>query len=163
MNLYLVNAGAIVSGPHDVRSSVVRRLTACGNPEALHESALIAAGLLPEVRDTLGAGQGYGAPLVEGQAVRLPAVDLPPPGPPPVPDQVTMRQARLALLGAGLLDDVTAAIDALPEPTRTAARIEWEYSTSVQRHRGLVQQLGSALGMTSEQLDALFIAAAAIP
>lgn len=87
----------------------------------------------------------------------------PPPGPPPVPSEVTMRQARLALLGAGLLPSVTAAIDALSEPTRTAARIEWEYSTTVQRHRGLVQQLGTALGMTNEQLDALFIAAAAIP
>lgn len=87
----------------------------------------------------------------------------PPPGPPPVPAEVTMRQARLALLGAGLLAGVTAAIDALPEPTRTAARIEWEYSTTVQRHRGIVQQLGASLGMSSAQLDALFIAAAAIP
>ena len=30
----------------------------------------------------------------------------------PVPQQVTMRQARLALLGAGLLDDVEAVITA---------------------------------------------------
>ena len=96
----------------------------------------------------------------------MPGDTLPPepaPGPPPVPPEVTMRQARLALLGAGLLDGVTAAIDALPEPTRTAARIEWEYSTTVQRHRGLVLQLGTALGMSSAQLDALFIAAGNIP
>lgn len=82
---------------------------------------------------------------------------------PNIPHEVTMRQARLALLGAGLLAGVTAAIEALPEPQRTAAKIEWEYSTTVQRHRGLVQQLGAVLGMLPEQLDALFIAAGNIP
>ena len=43
---------------------------------------------------------------------------------PVVPTVVTQRQARLALLGAGLLDAVDAAIDAIPDPaTRAAARI----------------------------------------
>ena len=46
---------------------------------------------------------------------------------PRVPAAVTMRQARLALLGANLLSSVDTAIDALPEPTKSAARIEWEY------------------------------------
>ena len=87
----------------------------------------------------------------------------PPPGPPPVPAEVTMRQARLALHAAGLLSSVEAAIDALPDPPRSAARIEWDHSQTVQRNRGIVQQLGTALGMSSAQLDALFIAAAAIP
>lgn len=81
---------------------------------------------------------------------------------PPVPGAVTMRQARLALLGAGLLSSVGAAIDALAEPAKSAARIEWEYSNEVQRHNGFVAQLGPALGLTEEQLDALFIAAAQI-
>lgn len=79
---------------------------------------------------------------------------------PVVPKAVTMRQARLALLGAGVLAGVDAAIDAMSEPTRSAARIEWEYSGEVQRHNGFVAALGPALGMTGEQIDALFIAAA---
>lgn len=79
-----------------------------------------------------------------------------------VPRAVTMRQARLALLGAGKLAQVDAAIDAMSEPTRTAARIEWEYSGEVQRHNGFVAALGPALGLTSEQIDALFIAAQAL-
>ncbi len=78
------------------------------------------------------------------------------------PASVTMRQARLALLGAGKLAAVTAAIDALPEPTRTAATITWEYSGEVWRHNGLVSQLGSALGLNDAQIDALFNAAAAL-
>ena len=75
---------------------------------------------------------------------------------------VTMRQARLALLGAGKLPAVNEAIAAMQGAQGEAARIEWEYSQEVQRDRGLVSALSSQLGMTEEQLDALFTAAAAI-
>lgn len=79
--------------------------------------------------------------------------------PAPVPAEVTMRQARLALLGAGLLTNVDAAINAMPEPAKSAARIEWDYSSAVQRHNGFVAQLGPALGLTDAQIDDLFRAA----
>lgn len=85
-----------------------------------------------------------------------------PPAPPVVPVAVTMRQARLALLGAGLLDDVDAAINSLPSPQKEAARIEWEYSQEVQRHNGFVSVLAPMLGLTEAQTDALFIAAAGL-
>lgn len=78
---------------------------------------------------------------------------------PVVPEVVTMRQARLALFGAGLLSAVDAAIDALPSPMKEAARIEWEYSQEVHRDKALVQTLGPALGLTEAQMDALFITA----
>jgi hypothetical protein len=80
----------------------------------------------------------------------------------PVPHEVTMRQARLALFAAGKLSSVDAAIDAMPEPNKTLARIEWEYSNAVQRNNAFVAALGPALGMTDEQVDALFIAASAL-
>ena len=80
-----------------------------------------------------------------------------------VPQVVTMRQARLALFGAGLLPQVEAAIDALTEPARTAARIEWDYSSEVHRNKPFVQSLATAIGLTGAQLDALFIQAAALP
>lgn len=83
----------------------------------------------------------------------------PPPAPPAIPSTVTMRQARLALLGAGLLDDVEAAINGLPSPQKEAARISWEYSQEVQRHNGIVSMLAPALGLTDAQTDALFIVA----
>lgn len=79
-----------------------------------------------------------------------------------VPAAVTMRQARLALLGAGLLSSVEAAIDAMEEPTKSAARIEWEYSNELQRANALVAALGPALGLTGAQVDALFVAASAL-
>ena len=84
------------------------------------------------------------------------------PEPPYVPSVVSMRQARLALLGAGLLASVDAAIDSLPSPQKEAARIEWEYATEVQRSSGLVPMTGAALGLDDAALDALFIEAAAL-
>lgn len=82
---------------------------------------------------------------------------------PPVPQSVTMRQARLALLGIGLLDDVDAAIAAIPDPVqRKAAEIEWEYAATVERGSPLIAQLGPALGLNDEQLDALFAQAATL-
>ena len=79
---------------------------------------------------------------------------------PVVPQSVTMRQARLALLGAGKLVGVTAAINALPSPQKEAAQIEWEYSQTVERNRGFVLLLSAALGLTDAQLDAIFVTAA---
>jgi hypothetical protein len=77
-----------------------------------------------------------------------------------VPRSVTMRQARLALLAAGKLDDVEAAINALPEPPKTPALIEWNYSNEVLRHNGFVSQIAPLVGMTPADLDAIFIEAA---
>lgn len=77
----------------------------------------------------------------------------------PVPAEVTMRQARLALHAAGKLAAVNAAIAALPDPPKTAALIEWEYSSTVRRDSQFVSMLGPALGLDSAALDALFIAA----
>lgn len=82
--------------------------------------------------------------------------------PAPLPEVVTMRQARLALLSAGLLTSVNAAVSAMPGAEGEAARIEWEFSSTVDRQRPLVQALAAALGWSEAQLDALFIAADAL-
>ena len=81
---------------------------------------------------------------------------------PAVPTAVSMRQARLALLGAGLLAGIDAAINGLPSPQKEAARIEWEYSQEVQRHNGIVSALAPMLGLTEAQTDALFLTAAGL-
>lgn len=85
----------------------------------------------------------------------LPA-DVPPST---VPVTVSMRQARLALLGAGLLAGVNSAIAAMPGAGGEAARIEWEYAQEVRRDSALVASLATSLGLTAAQLDALFEAA----
>ena len=99
------------------------------------------------------------------EAIPQPEPEPAPPPPPPVviPQSVTMRQARLALLGAGLLDDVAAAIAAIPDPVqRKAAEIEWEYAQTVDRNSPFTQQMAAGLNLTAEQLDALFTQAAGL-
>jgi len=73
-----------------------------------------------------------------------------------------MAQARHALLEAGLLVAVNAAIDAMPEPQRSVAKIDWQFRATVERASTLVQQLGPAIGLDDAGLDALFIRAAAL-
>ena len=79
-----------------------------------------------------------------------------------VPVSVTMRQARLALLQVGELDVVNAAIAAIPGDAGAAARIEWEFSSTVERNREYVKQIATGLGMTDKQLDDLFVLAASL-
>jgi len=79
-----------------------------------------------------------------------------------VPQSVTMRQARLALLGAGRLASVESAIAAMPGAQGDVARIEWEFSSEVRRAQPLVAALAPVLGMTEGQIDELFIAASAL-
>ena len=87
-------------------------------------------------------------------------VDAPPPA---VTDAVTMRQARLALLGAGMLDAVEPAIAAISDPVqRRAAEITWEYSAEVQRNNPLISALAAGLGLNEQAIDQLFITAATL-
>ena len=83
-----------------------------------------------------------------------------PPVPKYVPRSITMRQCRLQLLAIGKLADVDAAIDALPEPDKSAAQVEWEYAANVERDAPLIGALGHALGLDDVQMDDLFIEAA---
>lgn len=76
--------------------------------------------------------------------------------------EVSMRQARLALLAAGKLNDVSAVIAGLPEPLKTRAQIEWEYASVVRRDGPMLRLLQPALGWTDAEIDQLFISAEAI-
>jgi len=77
---------------------------------------------------------------------------------------LTARQLRLGLVLHGIsLPSVEAAIDAIEDETdREVARIEWEYATTFERSHPLVNQIGAALGLTPEQIDAMWTEAAAL-
>ena len=79
-----------------------------------------------------------------------------------VPQEITMRQARLALHEAGLLSNVSTAIASLSEPAKTKAQIEWEYSNALQRDNPFVTTLGTALSLSSDDIDNLFITASGL-
>ena len=112
------------------------------------------AALADALAITTAASVEYAGPwaiVYSGEdALQLPAA---------APVEVTMRQARLALHAAGKLTAVHAAINALPDPPKTAALIEWEYSSTVRRDSQFVALLGPALGLDAAGLDALFVAA----
>jgi len=86
------------------------------------------------------------------------------PTPTPIPDSVSMAQARKALvLGGVSMASVASAIAAVPDATqRELAQIDWEYSTTVRRVSPLVKSLGPSLGLTDAQIDALFVAASSL-
>lgn len=83
------------------------------------------------------------------------------PAPPVVPQVVTRRQARQALLLAGKLALVQPAIDAIADPLqRGMVQIEWDDSQEFQRTRPTLIALAAAIDMTAADLDNLFTQAA---
>lgn len=76
----------------------------------------------------------------------------------PVPAEISMLQARLALAHAGLLAIVQTAISSADEQTQ----LYWEYASGLHRDHPLVATLSAALHLTSSQIDDLFRAAAKI-
>ena len=77
-----------------------------------------------------------------------------------VPQVVTMVQAQLALLAAGLLDTVESAIANMQGDQGRAARIQWQSASDVHRNNALVLGMQAALKLTGAQIDALFVDAA---
>lgn len=74
----------------------------------------------------------------------------------PVPEAVSPRQARLALLGAGLLSTVENILTTIPSPQGDAARIDWEYATEFRRDSALITEIAPLIGINDEQIDDLF-------
>lgn len=101
---------------------------------------------------------------IEGgfQIIPGPAPDTPPPTQegPQVPQEVTAAQGGIALIQAGLMGAVQAAVDAPDTP----AEVKWAWSraTSWHRHSPGLLYLATKAGITSQQMDDLFTAAAQI-
>lgn len=128
------------------------------------QSAFIADDFFMDGVDLIGVSGGqrtvYPAAAFGDAVVEI--KDYTPPVPVPVkqvPQQVEMTQARLALLSRGLLDRVGAEIEAMEEPNRSAAKIEWEFRITIRRDNHLVLALGALLGLSADDLDDLFIEA----
>ena len=73
-----------------------------------------------------------------------------------VPKTITMRQTRLALIQAGLLDTINNAV---ANGTDEVMKVEWEYADEVKRDWDNLNTITTGLGMTERQVDDLFILA----
>jgi len=100
-----------------------------------------APGEPPTVREPLTEGEIAAAEA----AIEADAADT-------VPDRVSARQARLALIGAGLIGTVEAAIGGLSAYDQA----EWEYATEIRRDHPLIASLGVALSLSEGDIDDLF-------
>ena len=128
------------------------------------QSAFIADDFFMDGVDLIGVSGGqrtvYPAAAFGGVSIEI--KDYTPPAPvksKQIPQQVDIAQARLALLSRGLLDRVGAEIEAMEEPNRSAAKIEWEFRITIRRDNHLVLALGALLGLSADDLDDLFIEA----
>ncbi|WP_457660170.1 MULTISPECIES: hypothetical protein [Sinorhizobium] len=76
---------------------------------------------------------------------------------------LTARQFRIGLVRGGFtLAQVTSAIEAMPEgASKEEAKIEWEYATTFDRMHPLIASVGAALGLSDEQIDAMWTGASA--
>lgn len=83
--------------------------------------------------------------------------------PAPIPQQVTRRQARQALLLAGLLSSVQPKIDAIVDATeRGLMQIWWDDSLDFERSNTALITMATALGLDSAAIDSLFVTAATL-
>ena len=117
----------------------------------------------PAPADTAGFVRKFDGTAWGYVPVEAPNAD-PTPDPVLTPEQIraampslTMRQFRLGLLGAGLYEAVQNAVNSMSEPQRSAAKIEFDFASVVLRTNPLVTTLASALGLTDEQVDFLWM------
>jgi hypothetical protein len=77
------------------------------------------------------------------------------------PQTISARQIRLWLIDNNIsLTSVENAINGIvDEKLREKTLVEWEFAPYVERGHPLLDTLGEALGLTSEQIDAAFMAA----
>jgi len=81
----------------------------------------------------------------------------------PVPESLTAVQIRLWLVAHGIsLEQVDSAIAALPDETREATRIEWEYSTTIHRASSTLVAMAASFGIDAAAIDAAFGEAASL-
>jgi hypothetical protein len=79
-----------------------------------------------------------------------------------VPYEVQLWRIRTVLKLMQLETQIETALEALPEPSKTAANYIWNYGTTVERSSQTVLLLQSALQLTDEQVDDLFVQSEAI-
>jgi hypothetical protein len=95
-------------------------------------------------------------PLIDGKAGNY--LERPEP-PARVPLEIQNWRAKAILAQMGLIPAIEAAINGLPEPQRGVVLTAWNGDAKLARRGETVLAFSSSLGLTAEQVDALFVAA----
>jgi len=122
---------------------------------AVAKSKVDSDALVKAAQDALAASEAKVAQLQAQIDAYTPPAPIAPPATVAV---ISMRQARLVLNNAGLLQQVEAAVAAADVSTQ----IEWEYAVELRRDWPTLTAMAAALGLTDVQLDDLFVQAATL-
>jgi hypothetical protein len=76
-----------------------------------------------------------------------------------VPQEVQLWRARTVLKLLGMEQVIEVALNSLDEPLKTGALYIWQFGTTVERNSQTVSLLQTILGLTSSQVDDIFIQA----
>ena len=118
----------------------------------------------PEQMAMLRADLGADAAQYEEMIAEVEATYVPPePEPEPVPQQITRAQGKAALIMQGRWQEVLDYVVSIQDPTQRAlAEVALNDTLTWERSSPLLNTAAAGLGMTDEQLDALFIQAGGI-
>ena len=98
-----------------------------------------------------------------GDVYQTPIIKSKPPveNPTMVPEQISAMQIRLWLIKNNInLTQVQGAIDSIEDVLlRDELSVKWEYAPYFERSNPFIDQVGSILGLNSEQIDQAFIEA----
>jgi hypothetical protein len=113
--------------------------------------------------DSEAHGRALFAAAQAGEFGPVAAYVASPPNPPFVPQQVTNAQGTVALIQAGLWPQVVAYVDAIEDPIQKAiAEVALYKTTHWQRNSPFLNQAATALNISQEQMDQLFIQASQV-
>ena len=117
-------------------------------------------GQIAMLRADLGADAAqYASLIAEVAATYVP----PEPQPIPVPQQITRAQGKAALIMQGSWGAVLDYVAAIQDPTQRAlADVALNDTLTWERSSPYLNAAAAGLGMTNEQLDALFVQASGI-
>lgn len=75
-----------------------------------------------------------------------------------VPESISQMKLRKQLILSGIsIASIDAMIQSLPEPNKSLIYTMWEYAVVFDRNNPELNQMASALEVTQEQLDDIFI------
>ena len=90
---------------------------------------------------------GIGDEYIDGKFIKfIPPIE--------VPQTITPLQSKLQLRELGLLDEVDTLV-----ATDRKVQLYWEYALTIERNNEVLLSMSEQLGLTSEQLDDMFIQA----
>ena len=141
-------------------SDALLEATKADAAKQLAEATAVHSQAMAETQKTIvEAAPALQAAQSEIEALKAEVVRL---TPPPVPPSIKAWQAKAVLQLAALLEPAEAIIAGLSEPNRTVVSSAWSNNADFSRQSPTITSLATALGLSDDQLDAMFQQAAAL-